>query len=228
MQELAVKRHEEKYLLNPAQALELQIMLDALLQRDRYSRKGAYYIRSLYFDTPDDQDYLDKVLGVKRRQKIRLRLYDLAAPTLKLEIKNKQGSYSYKQGVTVDRTAAQALIDGDAAPLLALGSPTAVRAYGFFQRELRRPTALVDYERLAFWLPVEDLRITLDTHVRAAKSDRIFSDQVPMVGLHGGGTVILEVKYNRYLPHFLRGPLSTLQTQATSVSKYAAARGMLY
>ena len=39
-----------------------------------------------------------------------------------------------------------------------------------------------------------------------------------MVGLHGGGTVILEVKYNRYLPHFLRGPLSTLQTQATSVS----------
>lgn len=228
MQELAVKRHEEKYLLNPAQALELQIMLDALLQRDRYSRKGAYYIRSLYFDTPDDQDYLDKVLGVERRQKIRLRLYDLAAPTLKLEIKNKQGSYSYKQGVTVDRTAAQALIDGDAAPLLALGSPTAVRAYGFFQRELRRPTALVDYERLAFWLPVEDLRITLDTHVRAAKSDRIFSDQVPMVGLHGGGTVILEVKYNRYLPHFLRGPLSTLQTQATSVSKYAAARGMLY
>lgn len=228
MQELAVKRHEEKYLLNPAQALELQIMLDALLQRDRYSRKGAYYIRSLYFDTPDDQDYLDKVLGVERRQKIRLRLYDLAAPTLKLEIKNKQGSYSYKQGVKVDRTAAQALIDGDAAPLLALGSPTAVRAYGFFQRELRRPTALVDYERLAFWLPVEDLRITLDTHVRAAKSDRIFSDQVPMVGLHGGGTVILEVKYNRYLPHFLRGPLSTLQTQATSVSKYAAARGMLY
>lgn len=228
MQELAVKRHEEKYLLNPAQALELQIMLDALLQRDRYSRKGAYYIRSLYFDTPDDQDYLDKVLGVERRQKIRLRIYDLAAPTLKLEIKNKQGSYSYKQGVTVDRTAAQALIDGDAAPLLALGSPTAVRAYGFFQRELRRPTALVDYERLAFWLPVEDLRITLDTHVRAAKSDRIFSDQVPMVGLHGGGTVILEVKYNRYLPHFLRGPLSTLQTQATSVSKYAAARGMLY
>lgn len=228
MQELAVKRHEEKYLLNPAQALELQIMLDALLQRDRYSRKGAYYIRSLYFDTSDDQDYLDKVLGVERRQKIRLRLYDLAAPTLKLEIKNKQGSYSYKQGVTVDRAAAQALIGGDAAPLLALGSPTAVRAYGFFQRELRRPTALVDYERLAFWLPVEDLRITLDTHVRAAKSDRIFSDQVPMVGLHGGGTVILEVKYNRYLPHFLHGPLSTLQTQATSVSKYAAARGMLY
>lgn len=228
MQELAVKRHEEKYLLNPAQATELRIMLDALMQRDRHSRKGAYYIRSLYFDTPDDRDYLDKVLGVEHRQKIRLRLYDLQAPTLKLEIKNKQGIYSHKQGVTVDRTLAQALIEGNPDPLLALDSPTAVRAYGFFRRELRRPAALVDYERLAFLLPVENLRITLDTHVRAAKSDRIFSDGVPMVGLHGGGTVILEIKYNRYLPHFLRGPLSTLQTQATSVSKYAAARGMLY
>ena len=61
---LAVDRHEEKFLLNPAEAVCLRALLDGLLRRDRYSAGGAYYIRSLYFDTPDNTDYADKVLGV--------------------------------------------------------------------------------------------------------------------------------------------------------------------
>ena len=44
---LSVSRHEEKYLLNPAEAVALRGMLDALLRRDRYSAGGAYFIRSL-------------------------------------------------------------------------------------------------------------------------------------------------------------------------------------
>ena len=76
---LAVDRHEEKFLLNPAEAVCLRALLDGLLRRDRYSAGGAYYIRSLYFDTPDNTDYADKVLGVSDRRKLRLRLYDVNA-----------------------------------------------------------------------------------------------------------------------------------------------------
>ena len=63
---LAVDRHEEKFLLSPGEAAYTQKLLDGLLRRDRYSAAGAYSIRSLYFDTPGDGDYLDKVLGVSR------------------------------------------------------------------------------------------------------------------------------------------------------------------
>ena len=62
--ELQVRRYEEKYLLSPAHAAALQQLLDGVLPRDRYSAGGAYYIRSLYFDTPSSADFHDKLLGL--------------------------------------------------------------------------------------------------------------------------------------------------------------------
>ena len=88
---LAVDRHEEKFLLNPAEAVCLRALLDGLLRRDRYSAGGAYYIRSLYFDTPDNTDYADKVLGVSDRRKLRLRLYDVNAGQIRLDCKERTG-----------------------------------------------------------------------------------------------------------------------------------------
>lgn len=225
---LAVDRHEEKFLLTPGEAAYTQNLLDGLLRRDRYSAGGAYYIRSLYFDTPGDGDYLDKVLGVSDRQKVRLRIYDTDTPRVRLEIKEKSGSYSHKTGLWLTREQALALIAGDAAALLDQDTPTARRVWTRFARTRRRPAALIDYERTAWTMPVERVRITLDCHVRAAKSAALFDPHVPMLGVHSGEAVILEVKYNRYLPGYIRQALSTVCGQGMSISKYAAAREMLY
>ena len=135
MAEWKVQRHEEKYRLSAPQAAELELMLSALLQKDRYSANGAYFIRSLYFDTADDADYNDKLIGADRRQKLRLRLYHLDSPAVKLEIKNKTGSLSYKQSTTLTRAQALALANGDCEFLLDLPGDTARRAYTFFRRE---------------------------------------------------------------------------------------------
>ena len=75
---------------------------------------------------------------------------------------------------------------------------------------------------------MERVRITLDEHVRAAKSSALFDPGVPMLGVHSGNAVILEVKYDRFLPDYLRGALSSVCAQGMSISKYAAAREMLY
>lgn len=226
--DLTIHRHEEKYLLGPAQAALLRGALDGLLRRDEHAAAGPYLIRSLYFDTPDDRDYTDKLLGVAERQKLRLRLYSTEAPTAKLEIKAKAGSYSHKLTATVDRAQAQALAAGEIPPQLLRGTPAARRAALLLRTEHRRPAALVDYQRTAWLLPVERVRITLDEQVRAAKSAALFDAGVPMVGLHSGGTVILEIKYDRYLPGYLRGVLSAAGGQRMSISKYAAARAVLW
>lgn len=225
---LAVDRHEEKFLLNPGEAAYTQKLLDALLRRDRYSAPGAYYIRSLYFDTPGDDDYVDKVLGVSDRRKVRLRIYDTDTPRVRLEIKEKSGVYSHKTGVWLTREEALALIAGDASALLAQDTAAARRAWTEFARKPRRPAALIDYERTAWTMPVERVRITLDRRVRAAKSNALFDPHVPMLGVHSGEAVILEVKYDRYLPGYVRQALSTVGGQGMSISKYAAAREMLY
>lgn len=225
---LAVDRHEEKFLLSPGEAVYTQKLLDALLRRDNYSAAGAYYIRSLYFDTPGDDDYVDKVLGVSDRRKVRLRIYDTDAPRVRLELKEKSGSYSHKTGLWLTREEAEALIGGDASPLLAQNTAAARRAWTEFARTPRRPAALIDYERTAWTMPVERVRITLDNRVRAAKSSALFDPHVPMLGVHSGEAVILEVKYDRYLPGYVRQALSTVGGQGMSISKYAAAREMLY
>lgn len=228
MSELTVERHEEKYLLNPLQAAELERMLSGLLHRDEYSERGAYYIRSLYFDTPDDRDWADKVMGMNERRKLRLRLYRLDAPSVKLEIKNKRGSLSCKQTATLTRSQAERILAGDYDFLLAEPNATARRAYTFFMKESRRPAALVDYEHTAFAAPVAQVRITLDRNIRAAKSSALFDPQVPCVGLHSGGVCVLEVKYDGFLPGYLRGVLSSVSPKRTSVSKYELARNLLY
>lgn len=227
-QPLSVSRHEEKFLLNPAEAVALRGLLDALLRRDKYSARGAYFIRSLYFDTPENTDYEDKILGVCDRKKLRLRLYDTAAGRARLELKAKSALYSHKTGVWLTRPQAEALIAGDDAPLRAADSPAARQLWAAFRRERRRPAVLVDYERTAWTLDFERVRVTLDEHVRAAKSSALFDPAVPMLGVHSGRAVILEVKYDRFLPGHLREALSAFCAQSMSISKYAAAREMLY
>ena len=225
---LAVDRHEEKFLLNPGEAALVRGLLDGVLHRDRYSAGGAYYIRSLYFDTPFDNDYADKVLGVSDRRKVRLRIYSTDAAAARLELKEKQGIYSHKTGVTLTRAQAQALIAGERDFLCRSADAAARRAGNLLVQEARCPAALIDYERTAWTMPVERVRITLDEHVRAAKSAALFDAAVPMVGVHSGGAVILEVKYDHYLPGHIRRMLSAVQGQGMSISKYAAAREFLY
>lgn len=227
MAEWKVQRHEEKYRLSAPQAAELELMLSALLQKDRYSANGAYFIRSLYFDTADDADYNDKLIGADRRQKLRLRLYHLDSPAVKLEIKNKTGSLSYKQSTTLTRAQALALANGDCEFLLDLPGDTARRAYTFFRREQRRPTALVDYERTAFTSPVAQVRITLDRNIRAAKTSDLFGAGCPMFGVHSGGVCVLEVKYDAFLPRYLRGVLTSVGPAKMSIGKYELARQLL-
>lgn len=226
--EQRVQRHEEKYLLNAMQAAELRLLLNGLLCRDRYSAAGAYFIRSLYFDTPDDVDYSNKVLGVSQRQKLRLRLYDVNSPSVKLEIKNKRGNLSMKQTASLTRAQAESLIAGGCGFLAREPSDTSRRAYTFLKKEYRRPAALVDYERTAFVSPVAQVRITLDQNIRAAKSDALFDAAVPCVGVHSSGVCVLEVKYDSFLPGYLRGVLSSVNPNRLSVSKYELAREVLY
>ena len=159
---------------------------------------------------------------------MRLRIYDTGAQNARLELKEKQGLYSHKTGVTLSREEALALVAGEREFLRRSSDAAARRAGNLLVQEARRPVVLVDYERTAWTIPVERVRITLDEHVRAARSDALIDAAVPMVGVHSGGAVILEVKYDHYLPGHIRRLLCAVRGQGMSISKYAAAREFLY
>ena len=85
-----VFREERKYFITLMDLMKLSGMLEQVMLQDSHNGAWGYRIRSLYFDTPYEKDYTDKIEGLELRRKIRLRNYDPAAGFAMLEMKQKQ------------------------------------------------------------------------------------------------------------------------------------------
>ena len=75
--------------------------------------------------------------------------------------------------------------------------------------------------------PAEEVRITFDMKVRSGlNSIDLFNPKVPTVPVLAHDETILEVKYNRVLPPYIRDVLSFACPEAvqTAVSKYTLCR----
>ena len=69
-------RHEYKHIINYGDYLALKSRLSIFMQTDKHSIDGQYKIRSIYFDDMNDSCYQDKLNGVNKRSKYRLRYYN--------------------------------------------------------------------------------------------------------------------------------------------------------
>ena len=69
-------RHEWKHEISYLDLLTLRQRLRAVAQADPHAADGKYLIRSLYFDTPTDRALREKLDGVSRREKFRIRYYN--------------------------------------------------------------------------------------------------------------------------------------------------------
>ena len=220
-----IYRHELKFLLSQMEYEHLKRLLGALLIKDQYTKAGCdYYIRSLYFDTSENKDYYDKLIGVPQRRKIRLRIYDTSTDKVKLEIKNKENNYSIKETATISREDAQLLIKGNNRVLAEYNNDISKKAYFNIISYGYMPKIVVDYEREAYLLPIENIRITFDKNVRAFKGNGLFEEQNAFLGILAPEYVILEVKYDKYLPVYIKNMLSAINMQRMSISKYCMAR----
>ena len=122
MSELSVVRTEKKYSISPCQRSTLLYRLEPIMQLDQHSGLEGYMVRSLYFDSIYDNDYFDKVSGLEMRKKVRLRIYAPEQQTVKLELKQKQGSAQKKISLSVSRDLAEEMMGGQYSGLVELGS----------------------------------------------------------------------------------------------------------
>ena len=98
-------RHELKYYINPAEYFLLSRALDRVLERDPNGdqENNEYHIRSLYFDTIDNTALVDKLSGVKDRDKYRIRIYNFSDKFIRMECKTKVGSLISKRSVAIPK-----------------------------------------------------------------------------------------------------------------------------
>ena len=222
-----VLRQEKKYAINLADGSLLRRHLGSVMHADDHNGAQGYAIRSLYFDTPDDQDFQDKIDGLELRRKLRLRAYSPQADFAMLEMKQKEGPYQRKRSLRLTREDAMRLCRGDYRPLLGYKDAFAAECYGLMHCRCYRPKAVVEYRRQAYVARENHIRITLDSRITATESGwDLFSGRLPMYSVMDPFQMVLEVKYNGFLLSYIRDLLDLVERSELSVSKYCLARSV--
>lgn len=222
---LDVNRRELKYLVPDSEVLRIAGRLSAVMCQDAHNGDKGYLVRSLYFDTLSDRDFEDKVDGYDKRQKIRLRVYDINADTAKLELKEKDGNAQRKRSLVVSRREAQQMIEGDYTFLLERSEAFAKHLYTFMVTNCYRPKCIVEYDRLAFCVDTNDIRITFDRNLRATEADfGLFRSGLPLYPVANRAETTMEVKYNGFLFTYVKDIINMSDRMQISNSKYCRAR----
>lgn len=220
-------RHELKYYITLGEYELLQRKLSLTMERDAFAKKngGEYFIRSLYFDDRDDSAFREKLSGIDERDKFRIRIYDMRDDVIKLECKHKSNGYIKKQSIGLSRREYEKLMSGDRLFLLNRPEPFARRMYLEFAQRALKPAVIVDYTREAFVFPMEDVRVTFDKNIRTGlRSVDMFNAGIPTYPVIDDYGMVLEIKFNRFLPTYIRSLLQLEASQRSAISKYVLCR----
>lgn len=219
-------RHEAKHLISAADVLVLRQRLGAVACPDAHAPNGIYHIRSLYFDTPRDTALREKLDGVSRREKFRIRCYNRSADFIRLEKKVKNGGLGYKQSACLTAAEAQTLLDGQTDWMTDDPRPLVRELHAKMRTQLLGPKTLVDYLREPFVYAPGNVRVTIDRDLRTGLrcTDLLDPDCVTVPA--GDGTAVLEVKWDEFLPDVIRRAVQLPGCRTSAFSKYAACRAL--
>lgn len=226
---IQVLRREEKYPLSIEEAIRYSHKFSQMLMPDVYSQDGSYMVRSLYFDTIEDKDFFDKMKEQNVRRKIRLRIYNPTDTYAKLEMKQKENIFQRKRSLKITREDAENLIAGNYTVLLKYPEEFAAEMYGVMVAECYRPKTIVEYRRNAFVVKENNIRLTLDSDIKATESSfDLFADSLPLNPVFPQDRVIFEVKYDKFLLGYLTDIISMVNTRRITSSKYCMGRSISY
>lgn len=221
---MAQYRHEWKHEISFSDRLALQARLGAVCRPDPHAPGGQYQIRSLYFDSPADKALREKLDGVSRREKFRIRYYNLDPSLIHLEKKSKLGGLGAKDMAELTPAEAQAIVDGELDWMAGNGRPLLRELYLKMRTQGLRPRTIVDYTREPFVYAPGNVRVTLDYDIRTGLSSTDFlNPDCPTIPA-GEPVTILEVKWDAFLPDIIRDAVQLDGQRTAAFSKYAQCR----
>ncbi|MGN0518044.1 MAG: polyphosphate polymerase domain-containing protein [Acutalibacteraceae bacterium] len=217
-------RHEWKHEISYSDLITLRQRLSAIAQRDTHCVNGKYEIRSLYFDDMYDTALREKLDGVAVREKFRIRYYNGDKSFICLEKKSKVNGLCNKQSVLITEAEAQSLIDGDYSWMKISGRDLVTELYSKMMSRGIRPKTIVDYTREPFVYPYGNVRVTVDYNIRTGLMCTDFLNPDCITITAGEPIILLEVKWDEFLPSVIKHAIQLDGRRAQAFSKYAACR----
>jgi hypothetical protein len=222
-------RHELKYYINFFEYHKLRLRLEKVLSRDSYSNTdGNYHIRSLYFDDMSNSALFEKQAGILSRKKFRIRIYNLNDNNIKLEKKERVGHFIRKESAKLSIEDYLKILDGDLGFLMDSNNPVFRQFYIEIRQRNLRPNVIVDYVREAYISNISNIRITFDKELKTGLTNvDLFNKKIPTIKALDEPWMILEVKYNNFLPDYIRNILQLQSQQRYAISKFVICKKMV-
>lgn len=218
-------RHEWKHEIAWSDLFAIRQRLRAVAQEDPHAVDGKYLIRSLYFDNFNDKALREKVDGVNRREKFRIRYYNLDPSTvIHLEKKSKLNGLGTKYSAPLTAEQAQKIVDGDIDWMLESPHDLIQELYCKMRFQGMKPMTIVDYTREPFIYGPGNVRVTFDYDIRTGLRCTDFLDPECVTIPVPDAGIILEVKWDNYLPSIIKDTVQTPGRRVCAFSKYERCR----
>ncbi|WP_249661382.1 polyphosphate polymerase domain-containing protein [Lysinibacillus fusiformis] len=219
-------RQEIKQAISYPDYALLKAKLQYIMQLDKHAgADGKYVIRSTYFDNFANKVLNEKKEGYINRDKYRVRIYGQSSAIINLERKSKRNNLTFKTKCAIAQAEYEKMRLGDISWMEEDERGLIRDLYQEMSYSQLRPTTVVDYEREAYIYPFGNVRVTFDSKVQSSlRNPDMFNPSLPMVDVQEQNLVILEVKYDDYLPDIIKYLLQSVDTRAEAYSKYQLSR----
>lgn len=220
-------RNELKYSLDYAGYLALRQRLRPIMSADAHTNAdGRYTIRSIYFDNFSDKALREKTDSVAKREKFRIRYYNDDLSYITLEKKMKHNDKCLKLDAPITEDECRMLMEGKLDWMLAHASPLVHELYVKMKTSQLRPRVLVSYTREPYVYAPGNVRVTFDSNIRTTLWHTRFlePDVKDISAADSPGQIVLEVKYDDFLPEIIQDIVQTDRVRQQAFSKYCACR----
>ena len=224
-------RFELKYLISLRQAEGIKASLRKYMIPDVYGNsEGKYKIENLYYDSPDFRCFWEKENGVKFRRKLRIRHYETGdvmteeAPVF-LEIKQRIDRVTQKRRVALAYIDALALCNDRNIPEFNQKDQSIIaEIFDMLWRYQLVPAIVLRYNRQAFIGSIYDagMRVTFDTDLTFQVYPLHLHEHRSSLPFLSDERVIMEVKVNEQIPHWLTELIAAHNLSLFRISKYCS------
>ena len=219
-------RHENKYEIDYGQYLTIRSRLRAVCMPDPHTRDdGTYLIRSIYFDNISDKALGEKISGMAMREKFRIRYYNDDLGYVTLEKKQKINDMCKKAECRILKDEVCDILSGDRDFMKDHPAELVRELYSAMTMQGLRPRVIVSYEREQYIYTPGNVRVTFDHFIRTSvfRPDDIEGVR-DIPATDDVNAMIMEVKYDDFLPDIIRTIVNDGDIIQHSFSKYEAAR----
>lgn len=217
-------RNEWKHEITLSDMITLRARLRTVAKPEEHGINGTYSIRSLYFDDLFDTALREKIDGVNIREKFRIRYYGDDLSFIRLEKKSKINGLCNKIQAQITADETQRILSGDTEWMRSDARVLVRELYLKMKDKGLRPKTIVDYTRDAFVFPAGNVRVTMDYNIRTGMQSVDFLNPASITVPAGNSPIILEVKWDEYLPDVIRDAVQLEGRHTAAFSKYAACR----